>query len=50
MPVYPRADDWKNPSPDDIYKILQNSKSIAVVGLSSNPERPSRRAADYLLE
>ncbi|MFC1950941.1 CoA-binding protein [Chloroflexota bacterium] len=28
--------------------ILNNSKTVAVVGLSSNPERPSNIAAGYL--
>jgi predicted CoA-binding protein len=35
----------------DIYteeKIFEDSKVIAVVGLSANPERPSYRVADYL--
>ncbi|UCD95282.1 MAG: CoA-binding protein [Candidatus Zixiibacteriota bacterium] len=48
MPVYPRAGGWKNPSPDEIYRILQNSKTIAVVGLSPDPDRPSNRIANYL--
>jgi len=31
-------------------KILKDNKVIAVVGLSSNPERPSYRVATYLKE
>jgi predicted CoA-binding protein len=31
-------------------KILKESKVIAIVGLSSNPERPSNRVALYLKE
>ena len=31
-------------------KILKDNKVIAVVGLSSNPERPSYRVASYLKE
>ena len=31
-------------------KILKDNKVIAVVGLSSNPERPSFRVASYLKE
>ena len=32
----------------DICKILKDSKTIAVVGVSSNPTRTSRMIADYL--
>ncbi|HZQ09434.1 MAG TPA: CoA-binding protein [Anaerolineae bacterium] len=33
---------------DPIQKILQESKTIAVVGLSNNPSRPSYEVAQYL--
>jgi uncharacterized protein len=36
------------PSPDPIAQILRTSKTIAVVGLSSNPSRPSHEVAAYL--
>ena len=29
-------------------EILNNNRTVAVVGLSANPERPSYRVADYL--
>jgi len=35
-------------SSDPIAEILGNSKTIAVVGLSSNPQRPSHQVAAYL--
>ena len=35
-------------SPDPIRDLLRFSKSIAVVGLSSNPRRPSYEVASYL--
>ncbi len=33
---------------EDIEKILRESKTIAVVGLSDDPDRPSHRVAAYL--
>jgi uncharacterized protein len=35
-------------SPDPITQLLRKSKTIAVVGLSSNPMRPSHEVASYL--
>jgi predicted CoA-binding protein len=32
---------FANPSPDEIRQLLKQSKTIAVVGLSPNPARPS---------
>ena len=32
---------FQNPSPDDIRTLLQRVKTIAVVGLSPKPDRPS---------
>jgi len=32
---------WENPANEEISNLLQNSKTIAVVGLSDNPERTS---------
>ena len=39
-----------NPVDGAIRKILETSKTIAVVGLSDNPERDSYRVAAYLKE
>ncbi len=36
------------PTWDDIRKILKTTKTIAVVGLSNNPDRPSHDIAGYL--
>lgn len=33
---------------EDICRILSESKVVAIVGLSDDPERPSRRVARYL--
>ena len=37
-----------NATSDEIKSILKNYKTIAVVGLSDNPERPSFHVAEYL--
>jgi uncharacterized protein len=37
-----------SPTPAEIKAILQNSRVVAVVGLSPKPERPSYRVAQYL--
>ena len=39
-----------NPSPEEIEKIIQNAKKIAVVGLSPKEDRASNRVAKYLAE
>jgi predicted CoA-binding protein len=41
-------DKYVNPSNEEIDDILTDCKVIAVVGLSSNPSRPSYVVADYL--
>ncbi|MBW2263273.1 MAG: CoA-binding protein [Deltaproteobacteria bacterium] len=39
-----------NPVSSEIESLLERSKVIAVVGLSSNPERDSHRVASYLID
>lgn len=39
---------YSNPSSEDIRKLLQEVRSIAVLGLSPNPSRPSFRVAQGL--
>jgi predicted CoA-binding protein len=39
-----------NPSDLRIARLLRESKRIAIVGLSSDPERPSYNIAHYLIE
>jgi len=39
-----------NPMDGEIKAILENSKTIAIVGLSDKPERDSYRVAEYLKE
>ncbi|WAH35568.1 CoA-binding protein [Alicyclobacillus dauci] len=39
---------FQNPNDETIAKILEDAKTIAVVGLSDKPERDSYRVAEYL--
>ncbi|MDD3581633.1 MAG: CoA-binding protein [Desulfobacca sp.] len=39
-----------NPEDDEVKAILKNNHTIAVVGLSADPEKDSHRVAKYLLE
>ena len=39
---------FANPSPEEICQILRNTRTIAVVGLSPNPARPSFQVARAL--
>lgn len=41
---------FDNPRPEEIRSLLQNAKTIAVVGLSPRPERTSHRIARRLLD
>jgi uncharacterized protein len=40
--------DGAKPAADAILEILENHKTIAVVGLSSNPARPSFEVTEYM--
>ncbi|MFH2035491.1 MAG: CoA-binding protein [Candidatus Zixiibacteriota bacterium] len=46
--MYGSGFDWKNPSPEKITELFRKSKTIAVVGLSAKPERPSHGVSKYL--
>jgi predicted CoA-binding protein len=39
---------FQNPSPGEIKALLQRVKTVAVVGLSADPDRPSYSVAMYL--
>lgn len=39
---------WKNPPPFEIKELLETAKVIAVVGISSKPDRPSNGVSGYL--
>ncbi len=41
---------WENPGPDEIKRIILDSKVIAMIGLSSKESRPSNRVARYLMK
>ena len=42
------ADSFTQPGADTILEILKKFKTIAVVGLSSNPMRPSHGVTEYM--
>lgn len=39
---------WKNPSNEQVKALLEESKTIAVIGLSNNPERTSYQIAEAM--
>jgi uncharacterized protein len=39
---------FQNPSPGEIKALLQRVKTVAVVGLSADPDRPSYSVSSYL--
>jgi len=41
---------WENPSNEQIKEILETAKTIAVVGLSNNPERTSYQISEIMQE
>lgn len=41
-------EEFKNPSQEEIRELLSQSTTIAVVGLSPKPSRPSHGVANYL--
>lgn len=43
-----RSEDRKNPGPEEIREIMDTVRSIAVVGISRNPEKAARRVPSYL--
>jgi predicted CoA-binding protein len=40
--------DRNNPGPEEMREIFESVKTIAVVGISRNPEKPARRVPAYL--
>ena len=44
-----RADVWTPPSAKERWAIIRGTKSVAMLGASSNPARPSYFVATYLL-
>ena len=40
--------DRKNPGPEELKRLMESVRSIAVIGISRNPEKPARRVPAYL--
>jgi predicted CoA-binding protein len=40
--------DRDNPGPEEIKELMESIRSIAVVGISRDPEKPARRVPAYL--
>ena len=40
--------DGENPGPEEIKEIMESVRSIAVVGISRNPEKAARRVPSYM--
>ena len=41
---------WVPPTNDEIAELLRNSKTVAIVGASDNPERPVYGVSEWLLD
>ena len=41
---------WTPPSNEEITELLKNSKTVAIVGASDNPERPVYEVSKWLLD
>lgn len=46
--ILDESSDRENPGPDGIKEILDSVRTIAVVGISRNPEKAARRVPAYL--
>lgn len=44
------APSWTSPTAEERTKILQATRTVAVVGVSDNPMRPSHGVASYLID
>jgi uncharacterized protein len=44
------TDPHRNPDPEDLKRLLESARRIAVVGLSPKPHRDSNRIGRYLIE
>jgi len=41
---------WVPPTDEEITELLKNSKTVAIVGASDNPERPVNGVSEWLLD
>ena len=47
--VHPPVDGWTEPSSNERRRLLAGMRTVAMVGVSANPARPSNFVATYLL-
>lgn len=43
-------ESWRPPTTDDVREVLSTARTVAVVGVSDKPHRPSYEVASYLIE
>ena len=50
MSVPEAIEGWSPPTDEECREILRSVTSVAIVGVSANPARPSNEVAKYLCE
>jgi predicted CoA-binding protein len=48
--ILDESHDPGNPPPDELREIMQSVRTIAVVGISRNPEKAARRVPSYMAD
>lgn len=48
VPDRPAVPGWDPPTDEDLRQVLAETRSVAIVGASANPDRPSHHVVRYL--